>query len=143
MTAAAFETAQIRERPDDVSESQREFVDLAFRMALIETASMSQRASLVIETPEASLDAIFMQKAGNMLRQFAGSERSIVVTSNLTSSVMVPALLGGATNDDEEIKDRRSRILDLLKVAAPNAAARRFLNDYTKFLELGIRGLVA
>ncbi|WP_210168080.1 hypothetical protein, partial [Rhizobium ecuadorense] len=37
MTAAAFETAQIRERPDDVSESQREFVDLAFRMALIET----------------------------------------------------------------------------------------------------------
>lgn len=143
MTAAAFETAQIRERPDDVSESQREFVDLAFRMALIETASLNQAASLVIETPEASLDAIFMQKAGNMLRQFAGSERNIIVTSNLTSSVMVPALLGGATEDAAEIGKRRSRVLDLLTIAAPNAAARRFSKEYSNFLELGIRGLVA
>lgn len=143
MSAAAFETKQFRERPDDVSESQREFVDLAFRMALMEAASDDQSATLVIETPEASLDAIFMQKAGTMLRAFAEGERRIVVTSNLTSSVMVPALLGGVTTNETEIASRRQRVLDLLTVAAPNAAVRKFGDEYRKFLEAGIEGRVA
>ena len=142
MSAAAFETRQFRESPDDVSESQREFVDLAFRMALMEAASDDQSATLVIETPEASLDAIFMQKAGTMLRAFAEGERRIVVTSNLTSSVMLPALLGGATTDPDEIAERTSRVLDLLTVAAPNAAVRKFGPEYRKFLDAGIEGRV-
>lgn len=143
MSAAAFETPQFRERPDDVSESQREFVDLAFRMALIETASNRQSATLVIETPEASLDAIFMRKAGTMLRRFAGHGRKIVVTSNLTSSVMLPSLLGEKTDDHNEIEERWSRVLNLLKVAAPNAAVRNFEAEYHTFLDNGVKGLVA
>ncbi len=140
MSAAAFETRQFRESPDDVSESQREFVDLAFRMALMEAASDDEASSLVIETPEASLDAIFMRKAGAMLRAFAGGERRILVTSNLTSSVMVPALLGGPTDDADEIADRWTRVLDLLTVAAPNAAVRKFGPEYRRFLEAGVHG---
>jgi len=143
MSAAAFETKQFRERPDDVSESQREFVDLAFRMALMEAASNDQAATLIIETPEASLDAIFMRKAGTMLRAFAEDERRIVVTSNLTSSVMVPSLLGGETADTDEIADRWTRVLDLLTVAAPNAAVRKFGLEYRRFLEAGVEGRVA
>lgn len=142
MSAAAFETKQFRERPDDVSESQREFVDLAFRMALMEAASNDQAATLIIETPEASLDAIFMRKAGTMLRAFAEDERRIVVTSNLTSSVMVPSLLGGETTDPNEIADRWTRVLDLLTVAAPNAAVRKFRVEYRRFLEAGVEGRV-
>lgn len=46
MTAAAFEGKQIRKTPDDVSELQREFIDLAFRMALMEAASGNGPASL-------------------------------------------------------------------------------------------------
>ncbi len=143
MSAAAFETLQFRERPDDVSESQREFVDLAFRMALIETASEKQSATLVIETPEASLDAIFMRKAGTMLRKFASEERKIVVTSNLTSSVMLPSLLGGQTDDNAEIEERWSRVLNLLTLAAPNAAVRHFKDEYHEFLNQGVKGVVA
>lgn len=143
MSAAAFETRQFRESPNDVSESQREFVDLAFRMALMEAASADPAASLVIETPEASLDAIFMRKAGTMLRAFAEGERRIIVTSNLTSSVMMPALLGGPTEDVAEIKKRWTRVLDLLTVAVPNAAARKFEAEYRAFLEAGVRGKVA
>ncbi len=143
MSAAAFETRQFRESPDDVSESQREFVDLAFRMALMEAASNDEASTLVIETPEASLDAIFMRKAGTMLRAFAGGERRILVTSNLTSSVMMPALLGGPTDDSNEISDRWTRVLDLLTVAAPNAAVRKFGPEYRRFLEAGVHGRVA
>ena len=143
MGAATFETRPIRESPDDVSESQREFVDLAFRMALMEAASDDGESTLVIETPEASLDAIFMEKAGDMLRKFAEGERRVIVTSNLTSSVMLPSMLGGPTEDGREIEERWSRILNLLDVAAPNAAARRFRANYDRFLETGVRGKVS
>lgn len=142
MSAAAFETRQFREHPEDVSESQREFVDLAFRMALMEAASIDERHTLVIETPEASLDAIFMRKAGHMLRAFAENGTRIIVTSNLTSSVMIPALLGGETDNADEILRRRNRILSLLDVAAPNAAVRKFGEEYRQFLETGIRGRI-
>lgn len=143
MTAAAFEGTQIRETPDDVSESQREFIDLAFRMALMEASSEDQGMSLVIETPEASLDAVFMTRAADMFRSFAHGDRSLVITSNLTSSVMIPALFGAATTDPAEIEQRRKRILNLLDIAAPNAAIRHHKAAYQEFLERGLRGGVA
>jgi hypothetical protein len=140
MTAAAFEGEQIRQSPDDVSESQREFIDLAFRMALAEAAAADGAMSMVIETPEASLDAIFMGRAAEMFRAFAEGPRSMIVTSNLTSSVMIPALMGTPTTDDVEIDRRRRRVLNLLQVAAPNAAVRHHFRQYDDFLEAGLRG---
>lgn len=140
MTAAAFEGEQIRSSPDDVSESQREFIDLAFRMALAEAAATDGAMSMVIETPEASLDAIFMSRAAEMFRTFARPPRSIVVTSNLTSSVMIPALMGTQTADPREIERRRTRVLNLLEIAAPNAAVRHHKRQYIEFLEAGLKG---
>jgi hypothetical protein len=141
MTAAAFEGAQIRDTPDDVSESQREFIDLGFRMALCEAASVDGAMSMVVETPEASLDAIFMVRAAEMFRKFATGPRSVIVTSNLTSSVMIPALMGDRTSDVIEIDSRRERVLNLLKLAAPNAALRRHGKQYDEFLEEGLKGV--
>lgn len=143
MTAAAFEGTQVRDTPEDVSESQREFIDLAFRMALMEAASEDRAMSLVVETPEASLDAIFMRKAADMFRTFASGDRTLIVTSNLTSSVMIPALFGDLTDDQEVIAERRARVLNLLDIAAPNAAIRAHRTSYNAFLEQGIRGAVA
>ena len=140
MTAAAFEGQQIRSSPDDVSESQREFIDLAYRMALSDVAAVGGAISMVIETPEASLDVIFMERAAEMLRAFASDARSIVVTSNLTSSVMIPALVGPFTADPEIIASRRERVLNLLEIAAPNAAVQRHRADYAAFLETGLKG---
>lgn len=140
MSAAAFEGQQVRATPDDVSESQREFIDLAFRMALMEAASEDGAISLVIETPEASLDAIFMGRAAAMFREFAKDDCSVVVTSNLTSSVMIPALMGDFTTDAHELDQRRARVLNLLKVAAPNAAVVHHREQYLAFLDQGIQG---
>ncbi|MER8465688.1 hypothetical protein [Mesorhizobium sp. M1396] len=140
MSAAAFEGQQVRATPDDVSESQRQFIDLAFRMALMEAGSQDGAISLVIETPEASLDAIFMGRAAAMFREFAKGERSVVVTSNLTSSVMIPALMGNYTDDAGELEKRQTRVLNLLKVAAPNAAVMHHRDQYLEFLDQGIRG---
>lgn len=140
MTAAAFAGQQIRETPDDVSESQREFIDLAFRMALMLVASSDGPATLVMETPEASLDVIFMTKAADLLNRFAQDGRRVVVTSNLTNTALIPALIGGPLKQDETLEARWSRVLNLLELAAPNAALRNFRQQYSDFLEKAVEG---
>jgi len=58
--------------PHAVSESQREFLDIAFRLALISTVTDGKADSmLVLETPESSLDSLFVYKAGEAFRQYA------------------------------------------------------------------------
>jgi hypothetical protein len=140
MTAAAFEGQQIRESPEDVSESQREFIDLAFRMALAIVASEDAPATLVMETPEASLDVISMTKAAELLTDYAHRGRRVIVTSNLTDSAMIPALLGGPLKPGEDVAERWKRVLNLLKLAAPNAAVRNFGDRYDKFLMNAVEG---
>lgn len=88
-----------REDATSVSESQREFIDLAFRMALMQAAASSQSdAMLVLETPEASLDSLFVQEAGALFRGFAAggdSEGNVFIAStNLNNEGMIPALFG-------------------------------------------------
>jgi hypothetical protein len=140
MTAAAFEGQQIRESPEDVSESQREFIDLAFRMALAIVSSEDGPATLVMETPEASLDVISMTKAAELLSDYAHRGRRVIVTSNLTNTEMIPALMGGALKPGEDVAARWKRVLNLLKLAAPNAAVRNFGDRYDKFLENAVEG---
>lgn len=97
MTSSTHQIPSKRDKIDSVSESQKEFLDLAFRMAILELISDSQRTMVVIETPEASLDSWFMLRAAELMRKFAdGTEHSnkILVTSNLNRTVMIPALLG-------------------------------------------------
>ena len=125
-------------RSDDtqVSESQKEFIDLAFRMALFD--AVRQRGDgvmLVIETPEASLDTVFVESAGELLRNFAsdrsGQHNVVLASSNLTSGNMVRSLLGIDQLTKKEVKTEvPKRIINLLEVAAPNAAVRHFRKRY-------------
>ena len=64
----------------------------------------------------------------------------VIVTSNLTNSAMIPALLGGPLKPDEDVAERWKRVLNLLKLAAPNAAVRNFGDRYDKFLMNAIEG---
>ena len=128
-----------RTEPDQVSMSQREFLDLAFRMALMTVASASGASTLVVDTPEASLDFLFAERAGNQLSRF-GIEggtigNRVVMTSNLTNPELIPALLKGRPSG----QSARSRVVDLLEVAAPNAAVRDDGDRYQEFLEKQIQ----
>ena len=104
--------------PDDVSESQREFIDLSFRMALMRAAGPGG-AGLVIDTPESSLDAVFAERAGHTLKKFGeGRGNTLLVTSNLTEGNLLSTLI-------EAIKatpEKRRRLVDLFDVARPTAA---------------------
>jgi len=141
MTSGVFEMPQIRRGPETVSESQKEFIDLAYRMALIATVSEGTGgAMIVLETPEASLDTFFINSAGQLLRKFAdrtyidgendGMGNVLIASSNLNAANMIRALLGV----DDETTEVSDRVINLLELAAPNAMLKAHPKEY--FAEL-------
>jgi energy-coupling factor transporter ATP-binding protein EcfA2 len=133
MTGTNFPTVVRRSGPDQVSESQREFIDLAFRMALMQVASDGGPSSLVIDAPESSLDAVFVTRAADVLAKFAQAqpENRLVTTSNLVEGELIPELLKRSASP----QDRVRRILNLFDVAEPTAAIRELRGEYAKILK--------
>lgn len=126
MTGASFEGSTRRTGPTQVSESQREFIDLSFRMALMQVAS-SDGGSLVIDAPESSLDAVFVSRAAKVLTAFASQgENRLIVTSNLVDGDLIPTLLRRSGIRSS----RDKRVVDLLKIAAPTAATIELDAEY-------------
>lgn len=145
------DTATVREFGQSVSESQKEFIDLAFRMALLELAAPNTSTMLILETPEASLDSVFVPRAADLLRRFASrsgnaASTRLIASSNVNREHMIPALFGAYPDQrfygqvvDEmpqdtpatiPIEERPKHVLDLLTIAAPTRALDRFRQAY-------------
>ncbi len=144
-------SATSREYGQSVSESQKEFIDLAFRMALLDVAAPNAPAMLILETPEASLDSVFIPRAADLLRRFAvrtggGATTRLIASSNVNREQMIPALFGAYPDMrfhgqvvDELVQpspptiptdERVNHVLDLLQIAAPTRALDRFRIPY-------------
>ena len=120
MAAATRPTLTRRDEPSAVSESQRELIDLAFRLALLTV--FGGASTFAMETPEASLDGIAMDRVGRALAEFASKDGNrLVVTSNLASASIVTTMFE-AMEPEAEPASRMRRVLNLLDVAAPNRA---------------------
>ncbi|QDI06920.1 hypothetical protein electrica_00691 [Klebsiella electrica] len=161
MTSGVFDREPSkRETADSVSESQKEFIDLAFRLSLIDVISAENQspAMVVMETPEASLDSLFIHEASRLFREFANAQDGkniFLASTNLNKSEMIPALLGAisspATYDksDSDIilnklgqetsiktadgicrENRSKHIINLLNLAAPNLSLKNNWNEY-------------
>ena len=117
-----------RRGPDNVSESQREFIDISFRMALAQVADRRGVTSLVMDAPESSLDMVFAHRAARVLGTFGRREKgnSLVVASNIVAGQLIPELLKEAADEG----DRANRLVDLLAVAAPTAAVLQHRYEY-------------
>ncbi len=126
MASASFRSPVRREGPKEVSESQREFIDLSFRMALMAAADPQAGGTLVIDAPESSLDAVFVRLAADVLGRFATPDlgNRLVVTSNFTEGDLIPRLLAQFDSDWEP------RMVDLFEVAEPTAAVRKLEDEY-------------
>lgn len=74
-----------------LSESQRFFVDIALRMALIAQISESDEVlpSLLVDTPEGSLDIAYEAKAGVMFSTFAKQGFGLIMTANINTSKLL------------------------------------------------------
>lgn len=158
MTSGVFnQSMSTRQSAEAVSESQAEFLDIAFRMALISAVTSGKTESmLVLETPESSLDSLFVRMAGEAFRHYAEDKRLdnvFIASTNLNNEEMLSALLGvhrtpaierqSPTNPKLRPtptkrftapvvpkRDRSKRIINLLELAAPNAALVQHRNYY-------------
>lgn len=73
-----------------LSESQRFFLDIALRMALAQLMSSGQdRATMLIDTPEGSLDSAYESRAGEMFARFVRDGYHIVMTANINTSQLL------------------------------------------------------
>jgi AAA15 family ATPase/GTPase len=157
------EHPELRESDEQVSESQREFIDLAFRLSLIDVVTEAENlpAMVVMETPEASLDSIFMHEISRLFRSFGdrnGGRNVFLASTNLNQSSMISSLLGvedlpehlvqnrnqrlsgkpgNVLNEESSLSviapdDRSKHIINLLELSAPNAALVNYRSYYEK-----------
>lgn len=133
MSGSNFTAPTTRRGPEAVSESQREFIDLAFRMALIQVAGEGTGGSLVIDAPESSLDAFFVKRAATVLCRFGKSDTNnrLVVASNLVDGQLLPEMIKGGIPPEEATY----RLINLLKIAVPTAALRDNRSEYEEELQ--------
>jgi hypothetical protein len=139
MSSGAAPSGSERRSAEQVSESQKEFVDLAFRMAILEVCSKRAGPSmLVIETPESSLDSLFIERAGELLRTFADGENwkksnQVIATTNLNKENMLGHLLDLSKSTTRSQKQRdgvEARVLNLLALAAQTKAYKDNKKEY-------------
>jgi DNA repair exonuclease SbcCD ATPase subunit len=83
-----------RTAPYQLSESQRFFLDIALRMALaIHLSKGNNAASLLIDTPEGSLDIAYENRVGRMFAEFIKEySQNIVMTANINASQLLVSL---------------------------------------------------
>ena len=70
-----------------LSESQRYFVDIGLRMALIQFKCQS--SFLLVDTPEGSLDIAYESKAGKMFAEFTNTGHNLFMTANINTSQLL------------------------------------------------------
>ena len=102
----------IREDVNAVSESQRFFLDQAFRMSIINYMQDNIKGFstfFITETPEGSLDMVYEKQVANMFIRFANTGNNIIFTSNLNSSKFLRVLFENIRHN--KFKDR---VLNLL-----------------------------
>lgn len=96
---------KIRYDSEELSESQRFFVDYSFRMSILsyfyETPSF-----YICETPDSSLDISYEENAVEIFMKYLEKPNSLILTSNLNNSTFITKILGRADN---------KKILNLLK----------------------------
>jgi DNA repair exonuclease SbcCD ATPase subunit len=90
-------TLSVRDTPRrmnfQLSESQRFFVDIALRMALLKFTSPSDKtACLLIDTPEGALDIAYEKRVGDMFARFVLDGFNLIFTANINTSQLLIAL---------------------------------------------------
>lgn len=132
LSGSDFVGLQRRASPSQVSESQREFIDLAFRMALIEVASPVHASTLAVDAPESSLDAVFVDKAAKVLSQFANGQSGsrLIIASNLGAGELVPQLLIASAKPEAPVM---APVVDLFKEGVPTRAMLESRDAYDRY----------
>ncbi len=127
MTSGATEAQFIRRRADQVSLSQREYLDMIFRISIIETMGGAQ-GSFITDGPEGSVDAVFAIRAGDLFANLTPptSRNSTIMACNVVAGQFIPNTLRNYPTKD----DRKGRLVNLLELAFPTTALTELRSEY-------------
>lgn len=81
-----------RRQHHQLSESQRFFIDIALRMAVVSFIAADDTGTLLIDTPEGSLDIAYESRAGEMFAQFVRGGYHMMMTANVNTSQLLRSL---------------------------------------------------
>ena len=121
-----------RDVPESCSEAQRFFLDIAFRMALIDAASTltGYPATFMCETPENALDISYIDNVVAMFTAFTKRKQSTLLTANIQPNGIASKLLKTVPKSE-----RSDRVLNLLKfghLSKVQSGARKMLEKIVK-----------
>lgn len=127
LTSSATDGDFVRRSANQVSLSQREYLDIIFRMSLVETFGGAS-GSFVVDGPEGSVDAVFAEKAGNLFAELANRTNgmTVILACNIVEGAFIPNTLRAYKNTD----DRSGRLVNLVDLAAPTAALVTLRGEY-------------
>ena len=127
LTSSATDGDFVRRSATQVSLSQREYLDIIFRMSLVETFG-SASGSFVVDGPEGSVDAVFAEKAGNLFAELAkrANGMTVILACNIVEGAFIPNTLRAYKSADA----RSGRLVNLVDLAAPTAALVTLRGEY-------------
>lgn len=99
---------KVRFYEEEMSESQRFFVDHSFRMSIL-TFFYRTPSFYIVETPDSSLDISYERNAASVFAEFLKKPNSLIITSNLNNSLFIEHIL--------DQKDIDLGIVGLLEIA--------------------------
>ena len=115
----------------ELSESQRFFIDIALRMAMVSFVCTENKcSSMLIDTPEGSLDIAYETNAGTMFSEYVNSNQKMIITANLNSSGLIRTLA-------EKTKAEKFELINMLKWAKLSSVKYHFDLFLTQLLKSG------
>ncbi|MDZ4816869.1 MAG: hypothetical protein SGI71_11460 [Verrucomicrobiota bacterium] len=116
--AAFFPVVSGHTRPSAqaLSDAQRSFVDLAFRMAVIDVWHQITKGTvtMIVETPEGAVDIAYMERVATMIRTFGDQGHTLIITTNLNNDIFLPEVMARWLKPD-----RAAHVLNLLEQGNP------------------------
>jgi hypothetical protein len=126
LTSGATHGDFVRRTADQVSLSQRDYLDLIFRMAIVDVLG-GRSGTLAVDGPEGPVDAVFAERAGDLFAEFSYDPgKNVVLACNIVEGGFIPHTLKNYANNPE------ARVIDLLDQAVPTAALLELRPQYQK-----------
>lgn len=88
---------KIRQHEEELSESQRFFIDHSFRMSIL-SFFYTKPTFYIVETPDSSLDISYEKNAAKVFMKFLQKDNTLILTTNLNNSEFLNHLIELAKN---------------------------------------------
>ncbi len=121
-----------------LSESQRFFLDIALRMSLaIYLSKQSNEATMLIDTPEGSLDIAYESRAGEMFAYFVKDyNQNIFMTANINASQLLISLANKCGKSKMQFK----RMLDWTDLSIIQQEGEKLFEQVYSNIENALNG---